>query len=117
MGIMTEVRYELDLETGAMVWGEEFYTAFGYQKSDSTSNLEWWTQQIHPEDAMVLNEAMGRLVYPLTSEWTVDYRVRKADNRYVLVHDHTTVVRDQEQRAVRLVVTLQLAEPATSPNS
>src|SRR6185436_17561713 len=79
-------RYTLDLNTEFLEWDEGLHAVLGYEPSDQTRTLEWWTDHIHPDDAMVLNEAMGRLVFPWTKEWTVEYRFKKADNTYVLVH-------------------------------
>lgn len=96
------IKYDLDLETGVLVWSNAMFTTMGYDKSEPVHTLEWWAHHIHPEDAMILNETMDMLMYPWVKEWTVEYRFEKADHSYVRVHDKAAVTRDQNGKAVRL---------------
>lgn len=95
--------YVLDLGTEALAWSDELYTVFNYERSGAPYNLQWWTEHIHSDDAMALNEAMDMLMHPWVKEWTVDYRFEKAGQGYVPVHDQASVVRDGNGKAIRLV--------------
>jgi PAS domain-containing protein len=96
------VSYELDLLTGRLKWSDNLYTTYGYDRSDFTDSLEWWTGHIHPDDAMLLNQALDKLVDPAATSWTVQYRLRRGDNTYTPVDDHATIIRDESGLAVRL---------------
>ena len=100
------VSYDLDFLIPSLRWSPEIYTFYGYGQNEPANNIEWWAAHIHPEDAMLLNQTMDKLDDPHVKEWTVEYRFRKADNSYVLVVDHTNVLRDEQGRAVRLIGTL-----------
>jgi PAS domain-containing protein len=103
---MSGVAYELDLTTGVLIWGEELYAVFGYDRSDLADSIDWWTDHIHHDDAMILNQAMDALLTPGAQGWTVEYRFAKADNNYVLVQDRAVVVRDDKGLPLRLKGTL-----------
>ena len=103
---MNPTQYELDLISGDLKWSEDLYASFGYDKSEPANDIDWWTSHIHPEDAMILNQAMDKLMDPLAHEWTVEYRFRKADNSHILVQDHAAIVRSAAGNAVRLSGTL-----------
>lgn len=101
-----EITYNLDLVTGQILWGDVLYSLCGYDRSEPTQTLEWWTDHIHPEDAMILNKALDGVFNPAVKEWTVTYRFRLADNSYVAMRDHADVTRDAEERAIRLTGSL-----------
>ena len=94
--------YDLDLISGKLSWDSGLQTAYGYSDLELANSLEWWTDHIHPEDAMRLNLEMDKLTDPMATNWTVDYRFRGADNAYVLVRDHATVQRAESGEATRL---------------
>lgn len=95
--------YDLDLISGKLAWDSGLQTAYGYSDSEPANSLEWWTDRIHPDDAMRLNLEMDKLTNPAVSNWTVEYRFRGADNVYVLVRDHATVQRAENGEATRLI--------------
>ncbi|HSX17416.1 MAG TPA: PAS domain-containing protein [Patescibacteria group bacterium] len=100
------VLYELDLASGRVQWNEQLYKTYGYDKSEPVNSMEWWADHIHPDDAMLLNQTMDKLMDPSVTEWAVEYRMQKGDKTYVLVRDNATVLRDEDGRAVRLTGSL-----------
>lgn len=96
------ITYDLDLETGMLTWNDNLYNELGYDRSEPANTAEWLSHHIHPNDAMGVNEVMDMLMYPWVKEWTVYYRLQKADNSYVMVHDRATVVRNPDGKALRL---------------
>jgi PAS domain-containing protein len=96
------IAYELDLASGQLRWNSGLQTVLGYGPAEPATKLEWWTDHIHPDDAMILNQTMDKLFDPFAMEWAVQYRVRKADNTYTMVHDEANIERDQTGEAIRL---------------
>jgi len=111
MEVMHDVAYELDFVTSGLKWSDELYTVYGYDRTVPANTVEWWTGHIHPDDAMILNQAMDKLEDPEAAEWMVEYRFRKADNNYVLVEDRAKVVRDAVGKPVRLTGILRQKQP------
>ena len=102
------IAYNLNFETGELTWSDALYTACGYDHTEPAGTTEWWSEHIHPNDAMLLNQAMDKLLDPAVREWTVAYRFRRADNVYVPVQDHAIVVRNENGEAIRLTGSLVL---------
>jgi len=98
-----DIAYELDLIGGNLHWNDTLYTTYGYPRTEPADTLEWWVDHIHPDDAMLLNQAMDKLDDPHATNWTVGYRFRKADNTYVKVYDSATVLRGAEGQPIRLI--------------
>jgi PAS domain-containing protein len=111
------VVYELNLQSSAMKWSEALYTVFNYPHTEPFNRLEWWIQHIHPDDAMLLNEALDNLTDPKNPGWTVTYRFRAGDGSYVPVQDHASVVRNENDVAVSIIGTVTpTAAGASSSN-
>ncbi len=97
-----EVAYSLDLVSGKLLWGDTLYSVYGYQTSEPANTIEWWTNHVHPSDAMILNQALETVELNKANEWSVAYRFRKADAGYVLVRDHATITRDADGTATHI---------------
>ena len=102
--------YNVDLVTGAVTWSDELYTEYGYEQGEAVGTLEWWSNRVHPEDAMPLNQIMDKLFEPGATEWTTAYRFRRGDNSYVPVQDHARIIRDENGEAIRLTGSITSAE-------
>lgn len=109
------VTYELDLANGKLIWSDGLHTVYGYAQAEPADTHEWWSNHIHPDDAMILNEAMDNLMDPTINGWTVEYRFRAADNSYVLVRDSAKVIRDKSGTALQLEGSLTMLQAKDSP--
>lgn len=109
------IAYQIDVATETLHWGEGLRTVLGYDITPETSTLEWWAHHVHPEDALILNDALDILQHQWVNEWTVSYRFQRADTTYVRVHDRAMVTRDQAGNAVRLTGTIWLAQADQKP--
>lgn len=101
-----DVVYELNLDTAHVDWNEALYTQYGYDPSEPTHTLEWWTGHIHPDDALLLEHKITDLFAGETSSWQYDYRFRRADGRYNYVHDRGLLLRDQDGKPSRIIGSL-----------
>lgn len=99
----SDVIYDLNLVTGHLGWNEALYAVYGYPKAEKADKLEWWTDHIHPDDAMMLNKTLDKLADKNITHWTVEYRFRKADGNYVTVRDRAFVLRSEKGEPQRLI--------------
>jgi PAS domain-containing protein len=102
----SSIMYELDLESGDLQWSQALYDTMQYSHTEPFNRLDWWVQHIHPDDAMILNEAMDRLLDPTFPNWSVEYRFRRGDGVYVPVRDRASIVRNGTGEATRIIGTL-----------
>lgn len=98
-----DVVYDLDLVEGKLSWNDSLYDAYGYTPEQVGDTLEWWTDHIHPDDAIQLTETLDKLSNPNILNWTVEYRFQRADGRYAYIRDRAFVQRDQNGQAQRLI--------------
>jgi PAS domain-containing protein len=94
--------YELDIASGRMQWNDAFYNTFGYHLSEHAGSLEWWTDHVHPDDAMALNATMDKLLDSESAGWTTYYRFRVADGAYVRIREEAYIRRDEDGTALHL---------------
>ena len=100
------IMYELDLQRGELQWSNALYTTFNYPHSEPFNRVEWWVEHIHPEDAMILNQAMDKLDDPKIPNWVVEYRFRSGDGSYAYVRDRASILRDPSGRPTKLIGTI-----------
>ncbi|HEY7215632.1 MAG TPA: ATP-binding protein [Thermoanaerobaculia bacterium] len=111
----SEERFRLATEAvSGMIWdwsvgadrvqrSHGLFNLVGYMPGEVESRLGWWQRQIHSEDVeKTRGEVLGALDGDDTS-FSVEYRVRHRDGRYVHVWDKGLIVRDAGGRPVRVV--------------
>ena len=87
---------------------ENITRLLGYEKEETLS-LEWWTEQIHPEDRARAEAGMSEALSRGTSR--TEYRVRRKAGSYNWVEDTKRLVRDASGRPAELVgATLDINE-------
>jgi PAS domain S-box-containing protein len=98
-----DVLYELDLDSGKVIWNDALQTQYGYAKKDQSGTLEWWTEHVHPDDALRLQEAITAWFDSDEDTWQSEYRFRKADGSYVHVRDRGLVQRAADRTPRRVI--------------
>ncbi len=97
-----DVLYDLDLISGSLVWNEALYTQYGYPRDEKADTLEWWTEHIHPNDALPLEAEVDARLNSQENTWQAEYRFRKADGSYVYVRDRAVIHRDIDGTPLRI---------------
>ncbi len=100
---ITDVVWDWDIRTNALVWNDTVETVFGHKQSDIYPEAQWWFDHIHPDDReRVMGGVHGVLDHGGTS-WSDQYRYRRADGTYANVNDRGYVARDSSGAAIRMV--------------
>jgi PAS domain S-box-containing protein len=100
-----DVVWDLDIPNDSQRWIATGETVFGWSDvlEDPVSE-EWWAERVHPNDGARVHENYQRLIdEPEATNWTEEYRFRKADGTYALVLDRAHVVRDGAGVAQRMI--------------
>jgi len=98
--------YQLDLPSGQLTWSAALQDTYGYPPNEPAITIEWWTEHIHPQDAMQLNQALDNLDDPQSSGWTAEYRLRTGRGDYIRVRDQAMIIRGLSGEPVRIRGTL-----------
>lgn len=97
-----EIMYDWDIESGRLVWNQAVTRVLGWSLEEFGDTLEAWDALIHPEDRARVNAELDAAV--ASSEvFASEYRLRRQSGEWALLLDRGLILRDGEDRAVRMV--------------
>ena len=99
--------WDWDLRADHVTWNEALAHAYGHVPEAVAPTGEWWLSQIHPDDARRIHESIFRVIDGQGTDWTDEYRFRRADGSYADVLDRGYVIRDEAGRPQRMVGAMQ----------
>lgn len=102
--------WDWDIGKNELYWGKGYETIFGYPAGagETSQNYTLWQTRVHPDDARrVLKTLQSAIAKPDQQFWQEQYRYLKADGTYAYVMDRGYMIRDSDQRAIRIVGALQ----------
>jgi PAS domain S-box-containing protein len=83
--------YDWDMERGIVERTDGLTQLLGYSLAEVEPSVDWWQQQIHPEDLPHLLKA-GKADLITRDRLHYEYRVRHKDGRYIYVLDQGIIV-------------------------
>ncbi|HEV7838882.1 MAG TPA: PAS domain S-box protein, partial [Gemmatimonadaceae bacterium] len=99
----TDVIWDWDIVTNALVWNDSVETVFGHKQNEIYPEIQWLHDHIHPDDReRVISGIRGVLDHGGTN-WSDQYRYRRADDSYVHVMDRGYIARDNAGIALRMI--------------
>ena len=99
----TDAIWDLNLQTKVAWWSEGLQKLFGYRPEEISSNLEWWLEHVHPDDRDRVVSAIQSAADKGARGWAGEYRFRRKDNSYAVVHDRGYIIVDAAGKPVRFV--------------
>ena len=102
-----DIVWDLDFETNGLAWSAALFSNFGYAPGEVGPTLDWWEEQIHPDDRERVVTDFDKVIQSDGELFSSEYRFRKADGSYAWVLDRGFLVRDVEGRPVRGVGAIQ----------
>jgi len=90
--------------TDTLWWSDSFLSVFGYDPEARESSLEFWQSLVHPDDReRVMTSIQAVMADPTITNYTSEYRFKRADGSWADVLDHGHVIRDAAGRPERMV--------------
>ncbi len=102
-----DVIWEWNPVTGEVHRSSSFEKFFGYAQRDVGDRIEWWTEQVHPEDRDRVLPDLWAAIAGTAEEWGGEYRLRRADGTWAHVVNRCQIVRDEQGHAIQVVGALQ----------
>jgi len=102
-GATRDVVYDWNVLTNEIEWTESMHAVFGYPP-EQVGDGAWWLERVHPADREAVTRAVSAIVNDHTAPvGAVDYRVRRADERYADVTGSMIVRRKSDGSAERVI--------------
>jgi diguanylate cyclase (GGDEF)-like protein/PAS domain S-box-containing protein len=98
--------WDWDLRTGQLWWNDAVEALFGYAKEEVTTDLEWWTDRVHPEDRSRVEHTFHDAAQN-GDHWSEEYRFLRKDGVYAEVQDRGYVLRDSAGTPIRMIGSMQ----------
>lgn len=95
--------WDWDLSRDHVTWNEAVTTAYGHALADIEPAGRWWIEHIHPDDRARIDASIHAVIDHGQTDWTDDYRFRRADGSYADVRDRGFVLRDGGGRPLRMI--------------
>jgi PAS domain S-box-containing protein len=99
----SEAVRDWDLATDVVTWDDATGPLLDYPQSDLGDNVDWWYEQIHPEDRERVVGSLDAAISEGEANWSDEYRFRRADGSYAVVQDAASIVRDESAKPVRVI--------------
>jgi PAS domain S-box-containing protein len=97
--------YEIDCRTQQITVIRGLEELLGYTVGEVPVTIDWWESQIHPDDRYKAQEQF----HPTkpVEKAVNEYRIRRKDNRYIIVRGIAKVITDAKGNAVKIIGIMQ----------
>ena len=99
--------WDWNLQTNEVRWNDGIKTIFGYQPTEITNKIDWWHQNIHPEDKERVVSKIQRHVEAGLRTWKDEYRFKCANGSYKYVFDRAFILADKDNKPSELIGAMQ----------
>jgi len=107
--VVTEVTndclWEWDLRANELFWIDSGHKrVFGFNIENALIPQSFWESRVHPDDReRVLNRLHTIIKNGLETKWEEEYRFKKANGEYALVHDRAQILYNSESIGCRMI--------------
>jgi len=95
--------YDSDLATGVTLRSNGLYSVLGWHPEQVPGTMQWWREQMHPDDRVRAEAAYAAAVAVRGSLVSSEYRARRQDGTYRHLADRATLLYAPDGSPARLV--------------
>jgi PAS domain S-box-containing protein len=100
---VTDAVWDWDLVSDGIWWSDGLAELFGLGSGEPPFTGAGWKQRIHPDDRERVVRGIEAVIRGSGTEWSDEYRFRRADGAYAVVADRGFVLRDALGCPTRMV--------------
>lgn len=98
--------WDWDVARGTVQWNHGLRSIFGFEQEDRHTTMDWWHEQVHPDDFQQVNESLFQAFSVHAANWSRQYRFRCVNGSYKYVYDRGYVIYD-DGKPVRMIGAIQ----------
>jgi two-component system sensor histidine kinase UhpB len=95
--------WDWNLLTDDIWWNDNFYIQLGYVRNKNSSNIEFWNNNIHPNDKDRIISGIEHVFKNKGEYWVDEYRFRMANGNYAYILDRGFVTYNEEGTAIKMI--------------
>ena len=95
--------WDWDLVGNHVVWNAALEQTYGHPLDQVEPTGAWWIDHIHPEDRERIDRSIHAVIDGEETDWTDEYRFRRADGSYADIRDRGFVLRDDAGKSIRMI--------------
>ena len=100
--------WDWDIATSSVFFSPQLKAMLGYGPDEMAPTLATWTQNIHPDDAALVMDAIDGHLAGKRTRYEAEYRLRNRNGAFLWVHDRGRVCeRDADAAPTRMVGMVQ----------
>ncbi|MFD2569564.1 PAS domain S-box protein [Spirosoma soli] len=99
--------WDWNLLTDEIWWNEGFNELFGYQNQAIEPTSISWSGRVHPDDVERVVGGIHQVIDQGGKHWSAEYRFRRQDGSYAIVHDRSYTLYDQSGKPYRMLGSMQ----------
>ena len=93
----------MNIQSGEIYYSHRWKSILGYDDSELQTNLETWSERIHPDDYDVVLKALDNCLSGKHDNYYCEHRLRHKDGSYKWVAAKGSVIKDKKNQPVRFV--------------
>jgi len=98
--------WDFDFKREKVFWGEALTTILGYTTRENPT--DWWTEKIHPEDRVRVNEKYRAFIKNGGREkWTDEYRILTKSGEVRYVYDRGYLLFNKKKKPIRMIGSME----------
>ena len=94
--------WQYDVPSGRVFFSSTMMAMLGYADHDTVTDIDFWYKSVHPEDLEGMKRTMGYHLEHRTRDYSIEYRLHRANGEYLWVADKGRARVDQSGNSVRL---------------
>ena len=98
-----EAVWDWNLVTDLVSWDDGTGPLLDYQQGEAGDTAAWWYDRIHPDDRERVVASMDESMARGDARWEDEYRFRRADGAYAVVHHRAHIARDEAGVPARMI--------------
>lgn len=95
--------WDWDLKTNYLWWNDGMRDIFGYEQEQREHSIDWWINNIHPDDRVRVKKRIFECVGRGDHYWFDEYRFRRSDGSYAFVFDRGFIIQDETKNSVQMI--------------